>query len=276
MRTLRQRGTEHVRYTFFTLLLVVVSASVSAQAPALLAHRAIYDLALDRAASGSGVIGARGRLVMELADSCDGYTLNQRIRNELRQTGNDYIADLTVSTWEASDGSAFRFSSRHVVNDKTVEEILGRANGATNAGESEADFKKPSERKLVLPRETIFPTQHALLLLERAALGEKFVRATVFDGSSAEGLQATTAVILEHFPRGTYKGKGNGTLAQLESWRMQIAYFKIDTAGGDSQPEYEVAFRLFENGVSTDVTLDYGDFALKGVLKVFEPLPSNC
>ncbi len=265
-----------MRNIVFSLLLVVVSTSVSAQAPALLAHRAIYDLGLDRSTSGSGIIGARGRLVMEWADTCDGYTLNQRIRNELRQTGNDYIADLTVSTWEANDGSAFRFSSRHVVNDKTVEEVLGRAKSASDGGEGKADFKKPSKSTLTLPRGTIFPTQHALLLLERAARGEKFIRATVFDGSSNEGLQATTAVIVERFPRGTYKGQGDSVLGPLESWRMQIAYFKIDPAGGDSQPEYEVAFRLFENGVSTDVILDYGDFALRGVLTIFESLPSNC
>ena len=265
-----------MRYFVATLLLVVISTSVSAQAPALLAHRAIYDLGLERATSGSGIVGARGRLVMEWADTCDGFTLNQRIRNELRQTGNDYIADLTVSTWEANDGSAFHFSSRHVVNDKTVEEVLGRAAAGRNADDGEAIFKKPSDSKLALPKGTIFPTQHALLLLKRAASGAKFVGATVFDGSSLDGLQTTTAVIVERFASGTYTGEGNSILAPLESWRMQIAYFKHDAAGGDSQPEYEVGFRLFENGVSTDVILDYGDFALKGVLKDFKPLASNC
>ena len=247
-----------------------------ARGPVLLSHRAVYDLGLARADSGSGIVDARGRLVLEWADACDGYTLNQRIRNELRQTESDYIADLSVSSWEAADGSTFRFSSRHVVDDKTVEEVLGRATMNDGATHGEAAFKKPSESTLELPRETIFPTEHAQLLIERAALGDKFIRAVVFDGSSVDGLQETTAVVVEQFPPGSYEGQGAAILAPLNSWRVRVAYFKLDAAGGDSQPEYEVAFRLFENGVSTDVILDYGDFALKGALKIFEALPTNC
>ena len=247
-----------------------------AQGAALLSHRAVYDLVLARAASGSGVIGARGRLVMEWGNACGGYTLHQRFRNELRQTGSDYAADLTVSTWEASDGSAFRFNSRHVVDDTPAEEVAGRADMGERSGAGEAKFRKPSGSTLALPRETIFPTQHTILLLARAAAGEKFIRAKVFDGSGVDGLQETTAIILERLPSGSYDGVGADILASLESWRIRVAYFKYDAAGGDSHPEYEVGFRLFANGVSTDVILDYGDFALKGALKVLDPVGENC
>ena len=211
---------------------------------------------------------------MEWANTCDGYTLNQRFRSVLGQSEGPYIVDLTVSTWEANDGSEYRFNSRHVVNDKTVEDIRGRAHIRGN--DRKVFFTRPESDALDLPEGTIFPTRHALELIERAAKGATFVEATVFDGSSADGLQHTTAVIFASYAPGSYEGAGETILAGLRSWRMQIAYFKYSPGVADSQPEYEIAFRLFENGVSTDVMLDYGDFTLKGALKLLELLPTDC
>ena len=265
-----------MRLFLCSLLMVAIASAAFAQGAALLSHRAVYDLGLARADSGSGVTGARGRLVMEWADACGGFTLSQRIRNELRQSEGNFVADLSVSTWEASDGLAFRFSSRHVVDDKTVEEVRGRATMSGGAQDGEAVFQKPADSKLKLPGNAIFPTRHTQHLIERAVNGDKIIRAVVFDGSGSDGLMNTTAVVIQHFAPGTYQGQGEKALAGLDSWRMKVAYFKIDAAGGDSQPDYEVGFRLFANGVSTDVELDYGDFALKGALKILEPLPDNC
>ena len=44
-----------------------------------IAHRAVYDLALDKASDRSGIIGLRGRMVYEFNGSpCEGYTVNFR------------------------------------------------------------------------------------------------------------------------------------------------------------------------------------------------------
>ena len=265
-----------MRALLLSLLLAVAATPAPAQAPApaLASHRAVYDLALASAASGSGIVGARGRLALEWADACDGYTLHQRVRNVVERTGGAHVADLTVSTWEAGDGSAFRFSSRHVVNDKTVEEILGRAH--IRGDDRVASFNKPRRPALELPPGTMFPTRHTLELIERAARGATFVEATVFDGASAEGVQRTGAAILGFHAPGTYRGEGETMLARLRSWRMRLAYFEHGDGRADSQPEFEIGFRLFENGVATDVVIDYGDFALEGVLTLLEPQPSDC
>ena len=263
-----------MRALLLSLLLAVAATPASAQASALASHRAVYDLALASAASGSGIVGARGRLALEWADACDGYTLHQRVRNIVERPEGAHVVDLTVSTWEAGDGSAFRFSSRHVVNDKTVEEIRGRAH--IRGDDRVASFAKPQRTALELPAGTMFPTRHTRELIARAARGATFVEATVFDGASAEGMQRTGAVILGFHSPGTYRGEGETTLAGLRSWRIRLAYFEPGDGRADSQPEYEIGFRLFENGVSTDVLLDYGDFALKGILRLLEPLPSDC
>ena len=255
------------------LLAVMAAQTAAAPAPALTSHRAVYDLALARTAPGSGIAGARGRLVLEWADACDGYTLHQRIRNVLRQSGRASVADITVSTWEAGDGSSFRFSSRHVDDDGTVEEVRGRAH--IRGDDRKASFTKPERATLDLPAGTLFPTRQTLELIDRAVQGAAFVEATVFDGATAGGLQHTSAAIVGFHAPGTYRGEGETVLRRLRSWHMRLAYFEYG-GGTDSQPAYEIEFRLFENGVSTDVLLDYGDFALKGVLKLLEPLPTPC
>ena len=35
----------------------------------------------------------------------------------------------------------------------------------------------------------------------------------------------------------------------------------------DAPPAYELSFRYYENGVTTDLKIDYGEFAIKGDLK---------
>ncbi len=50
---------------------------------------------------------------------------------------------------------------------------------------------------------------------------------------------------------------------------MTIAYF-TDEASGDALPVYRMSFKLYENGVTRDLTMDYGDFALSGKLAELE------
>ena len=42
------------------------------------------------------------------------------------------------------------------------------------------------------------------------------------------------------------------------------------------EPEYEVAFRLYANGITTDFEIDYGNFALSGTLERLEAVPRTC
>ena len=69
--------------------------------------------------------------------------------------------------------------------------------------------------------------------------------------------------------------KGHALLAGQRSWPSDLAFFPIrqkpDHAPGT--PEFEVGFRLFQNGIFTELTLDYGDFSLAGTLSRLEPLP---
>ena len=62
----------------------------------------------------------------------------------------------------------------------------------------------------------------------------------------------------------------------VRSWPVSVGYFdptkptKDDF--GEEMPSYQMSFTLYENGVTNDLVMDYGDYALGGSLKTIEPL----
>jgi hypothetical protein len=50
-----------------------------------------------------------------------------------------------------------------------------------------------------------------------------------------------------------------------------LGYFLSDS--GDPAPDYQTSFDLYANGVSGDLIMDYGDFAMRGELAALEILP---
>ena len=58
--------------------------------------------------------------------------------------------------------------------------------------------------------------------------------------------------------------------ASLPSWPVSIGYF--EAKGGDLTPSYQIDFRLYENGVSRELLIDYGDFSIHGTLTSLEYL----
>jgi hypothetical protein len=53
-----------------------------------------------------------------------------------------------------------------------------------------------------------------------------------------------------------------------------VSYYSLD-AKGDEQPTYSASFNMLENGVSTDLVLDYGTYSLKGKLERIEMLKAE-
>ena len=63
-------------------------------------------------------------------------------------------------------------------------------------------------------------------------------------------------------------------------WPVSIAYFdnRADgAASGEQTPTYQMSFLLYENGVTRDLLMDYGDYVLSGRLESIDALePSPC
>src|SRR5258708_12730775 len=68
---------------------MVVALPWSATAIDVEPHRAVYKMTLERAQSASGVVGAGGTMLYQWADSCDGWTIDQRYNLLMQYTNQD-------------------------------------------------------------------------------------------------------------------------------------------------------------------------------------------
>lgn len=237
-------------------------------------HRAVYDLTLKRSAS-ANVIEAGGRLVMEWSADCEGHVLNQRIVTRLVSSeGDEMINDYHVTSWESADGRRFRFNARNQVNGELVDEVAGFAELDELGGAGSATFSKPEAAVLPLPRGVLFPTEHTFALIRAARAGQKMAEIPLFDGSGKDGLFTTFAVLGDPVVNPP-EVERYAVLQGLKAWPVQLAYFRLPPDGQKSEgvPEFETGMRLFENGVTGDIMLNYGGFTLGGVLSRLEPLP---
>lgn len=249
-------------------------------APALFAadiapHRALYSLTLGSAKSNSGVVGASGGMVYEWGETCDGWTVEQRFHLRLQyaeQAGVEVSS--TLVTWESKDGLRYRFNERRLRNGEPDEEVRGdaRLDGPGQGGV--AEFVRPEAATIALTPGVLFPTAHTLFLIDRARAGDSFVARSVFDGATVENASQITAVIgAEQAPSASATGDKllDNPLLQRPSWRMRLAFFPAD--GKSEQPDYELGMRLLDNGVSQDMSLDYGDYVIRAKLDEIEALP---
>ena len=243
----------------------------------LAAHRAIYEMTLDDARSASGITGIDGRMVFEFTGSeCDGYSLNMRMVTQMTDSqGQTNLTDLRSSTWEQGDGQKFRFQSAQYLNDKLGDVTMGRAVRETPNEAVQVKLSQPSTAELNLSGPLLFPTQHSFALIAAARTGQGLFQARVYDGSEkGQKVYDTTAFIGSEVQPGddpkleqVAKDKG---LGELPSWPVSIGYF--EAKGGDLTPSYQIDFRLYENGVSRELLIDYGDFSIHGTLTSLEYL----
>ena len=237
-------------------------------------HRAIYEITLANSAAGSGVVDMSGRMVYELGGSaCEGFTQNMRfVTRSTNQDGADTINDLRTSSWEEAAGKRLRFSSTQYQNEDVTEASQGDASRTKGSDSIGVDLVKPLKKHFILPADVYMPMQHATMLIQSARIGKTLMAAKLYDGAEkGEKFYSTTAVIGKKFEPGATKNpasfKDAARLDGIASWPISISYFDTGKDKLDSPPAYELSFRYFENGVTTDLKIDYGEFAIKGQLK---------
>jgi hypothetical protein len=258
------------------------SMSAAAMAPAAMAqglsglvpHRAVYDLELKDAAEKAGIKSMNGRMVYEFSGSaCEGYRVSFRFVTETEVGDEKRVSDQRSSTYEDIAGGRFEFESQSFTGDRLDKEVQGVAEDLQD--KISVALTSPSE-KLVDLQPSRFPTEHMMDLIEAARTGKHFFEARVFDGSD-NGDKAVYTTTVVGSPVGVQPGdpdaKSAGKLSNEKTWPVTIAYF--DDQKADGQPTYRMSFKLYGNGVSRDLTMDYGDFALSGHLVKLDFLPET-
>jgi hypothetical protein len=253
--------------------LPAAAAPAPSEAVMLAPHRAVYEITLSKARAGAGVSELSGRMVYELSGSpCDGYTQNMRFVTRMtNQEGSTSVTDLRSSSWEEGGGKRLRFNSSHYRDQQLVEQTSGDASRGAPAGEIKVELTKPRKHQMSLPANVLFPLQHSIKLLEAARAGHAVFAADLYDGSEkGEKVYTTNAFIGGRLNPGFNvtlpRVKNADKLDALPAWPVSLSYYEGRNARGDALPAYELAFVVFDNGVSRRIFIDYGEFAVRGQL----------
>lgn len=241
----------------------------------LVPHQAVYDMKLGEKEDNSGISGLSGRMVYEFTgNACEGYSVNFRFVTRFQNAdGGSQVTDLQTTSFEEPQAESYQFLSKTFVDQELVEESKGKA--TAGAQTKTINLKAPSEKSLEIGHEVLFPTEHLLTILESAENGVPFISADIYDGAeSGEKVYATTTVIGSKTvsPVKADTEDPDAPLAGLNYWPVTVAYFDpgAEDATGELTPVYQLSFWLFQNGVSGHLTLDYGDFTIKGKMAALE------
>jgi EipB-like len=266
------------------LLLASVFATLGSQAmaAAVVPHRAVYDLEMIRTAKGANIGGVIGRMAYEVTGSeCDGWTVGFRLMNQFQyKEGESRLIDTQSSSWETGDGKEMSYSQKEFIDNKQGDEKRLAVSRPDKDAEGVGRVTLPKESSFKISGDTIFPMRHQLRLMDAAAKGQTRDVSLIYDGSEQDKpVRAITTIGRKIDPGAAKEDASNPNAAGLQklpSWPVSIGYYATDEDSAET-PLYQINFDMYENGVSTGLVMDYGNFALSGKLAHLEFLkPESC
>ena len=215
-----------------------------------------------------------GRMVYEFTGSaCTGFTTNFRFVTRINTGEDTRLTDQQTKTFEDTDKGEFRFETKSFTDEQMDKEVAGEAHDEDSKVKVEIQRPDPRELELV---SSAFPTEHMLEVIKNAREGKRFFETRIFDGSENGDQSMITNTVIG--PQQTPKDAPTsddadkaGEFSEAAYWPVTIAYFN-EGGAGDATPVYSMSFKLYENGITRDLTMDYGDFVLSGSLSKLEVL----
>lgn len=212
-----------------------------------------------------------GVLRYKFTQSCDAWMVEHNSAMHMDyENGQQLQMTWNYTSWEAKDGSKFRFRSTSKHNGVVTDRFQGEARREN--GKTIAIYAEPNGRRIEMPKDILFPTAHQKKAIGLAMNGENLFSTPYFDGSGDEADFEVSSVMT------LYKGKpvamvGETKLEKLPVWAIQLAFFSPDSQA--SEPEMEIGARYRKDGVSTYLRHDFGDLILEGDLVEFSYLPKQ-
>ncbi len=242
---------------------------------ALAAHKALYEIDLIATHSGSQVLNISGQMSYEWMPSCEAWVTDHHFKlfYEYADTPGLRVAS-DFSTYEAFDGHALDYSSRRRRDGELFQEIRGRAETGGTGGM--ARYSLPENIKYDLPQGTVFPVAHTLELIRHAKAGDKFYNAVIFDGSDEDGpVEINSFIGKEAKAPADLAGnkKIDASLLKVRAWQVRMAFFPLKD--DESVSDYEMSMIFHENGIISDMTIEYTDFSVRQKLVSLEKVPAH-
>jgi hypothetical protein len=259
------------------IVLLAGGSAVAGDAVKLEPHRAIYEISLARTSPG-GVVAATGRTVIEFRDQCLGWSTTQRFVADMTNSqGDPTRTDFIATSYESKDERAMRFTLKNSIDGKTSQRFVGLATLAAS-GRGTVELSVPRGRNFPLPIGALLPTQHTLEVLRAAKAGQSGIHELVFQGGDKTNLYEATAIIgrpATSAEMAEDHGADKDDMLEGKNARsILVSYFPY--ASHTSAPDYEVAYRLYSNGVVSKMSLIYSKFSLRATLTRLDKLPADC
>jgi len=238
-------------------------------------HKALYAVKLQSARSGSQIINIDGHMYYDWAYDCDAWTSKHRF-NVLYEYADSPAMRISsdFSNFEKYDATTLDYSVIRYQDGRQYEGIRGQARSFADQ-KGEAIYNEPPGLVQSLPAGTLYPMAHTIKVLKAANDGEKFVNATVFDGSDGDGPVEINAFIGKQTERAAIMdvAEDNKALDQSlingKAREIQLAFFPLNKY--EDQADYEMNLTLHDNSVISDMLINYSDFSVSQTLIAIEP-----
>tara|TARA_Y100000590_G_C15579520_1_gene961748 strand:+ start:366 stop:1166 length:801 start_codon:yes stop_codon:yes gene_type:complete len=257
---------------FFTIFFIFFCVNLSAYSRSIQSHIAVYELELYKVQS-KKINEINGKLVIEVIDSCDGYTQTQRmILKIFYLDGTSVRSDSIQSTWESYDGKVMKFSNHVYLNGFSKELYEGKA--VIQEKNLFIHFNLPGNEQTIVKDNVIFPSEHLIELINSAKRGDFILQKRIYDGTGPDGFYDAVAVINTKDKEKKVNKNIYKDLYSTESWWANLAFFSVQLR--KETPDYEVGIRLHDNGVVSEFMLNYNDFSVKAQPKRIQYINIRC
>lgn len=250
------------------------AGTADAMMKALAPHKAVYDIDLVATHSGSQIINISGEMSYEWRPACDAWVTDHRFKlfYEYADTpGMRVMSDFT--TYESFDGRDFHFSSRRQRDGQMYQEIRGNADVPKDRP-GKILYSMPEGLKFDLAKGSLFPMGHTLEVIRKAEAGTKFYSANVFDGSDEEGpIEINTFIGKPAKPDAPVNDKIDAKLLDGKAWNVRMAVFQH--AAQEEESDYEMSMVFHDNGIISDMTIEYDDFTVRQKLVSLEKMAAD-
>lgn len=249
-------------------------ANLSLYPHELAPHRALYDISLISARSGSQIIDVKGQMMYEFIPDCEGSLTNHQFNMQY------FYADQPVtklksnfSLYETHDGQELDFITQRKSGNKVFQKFTGHASQKSK----EVTFASPTQMTQTLSKDALFPTAHTRELIKAIEKSKTTYNAGLFDGSDLEGSTNTFTVINKAATPVNAQNLNDtidSALLQSPAHHLQIAFFPENS--DQFAAEYEMSSIFHQNGVMRNIKIAYDDFSIQQELIALEALESSC
>ncbi len=238
-------------------------------------HKALYEISLVSSHSGSQIVNISGQMFFKWEATCDAWTTDHRFKLIYEYADSPAMRITSdFSTFEPFDRKSFDFTSRRKRDGELYQEIRGRATMDGNGGQ--AVYTMPEGLEYELGDKTLFPMSHTVELVKAIRRGKKFYTATIFDGSDEDGPVLINTFIgkkVNALAKIPSSPNIDGTLLNTPAHELRMAFFPVSK--DEESSDYEMSVTFHENGIISDMKIDYDDFTVSQKLVALEKLQAQ-